>query len=51
MWAYAAAPTATSSVTLANSIVRGSTHSLAASESNRVRHPRTLAVHHSDYQT
>ena len=49
MWSYAATATATSSVTLANSIVRGSTSSLVASESNGGT--ATLAVHHSDYQT
>ena len=47
VWADAAALTATSSVTLANSIVRGATHSLAASESNSGT--ATIAVHHSDY--
>jgi hypothetical protein len=51
VWAYAAAPTASSSVTLANSIVRGPTDSdsLVASASNSGA--ATLAVHHSDYQT
>jgi hypothetical protein len=48
-WAYAATATANSSVTLANSIVRGpaGSHSLAASESNSGT--ATVAVHHSDY--
>jgi hypothetical protein len=49
VWAYAAASPVTSNITLANSIVRGSTHSLAASESNSGT--ATLTVHHSDYQT
>ena len=49
VWAYAAASTASSSVTLANSIVRGSTHSLAASESSSGT--ATIAVHHSDFET
>lgn len=48
VWAYAAAPTAVSSVTLANSIARGSTDSLVASASNSGT--ATLTVHHSDYQ-
>ena len=48
-WAYAAAAAANSSVTLANSIVRGptGTHSLAASESNSGT--ATVEVHHTDY--
>ena len=48
VWAFAAAPTAVSSVTLANSIARGSTDSLVASASNSGT--ATLTVHHSDYQ-
>ena len=49
IWAYAAAAAANSSVTLANSIVRGpaGTHSLAASESNSGT--ATVDVHHTDY--
>ena len=50
VWASAAAAAVTSSVMLANSIVRGSTHSLAASVSNGGT-AATLTVHHSDYQT
>jgi hypothetical protein len=49
VWTYAAAPTAISSITLANSIVRGSTDSLVAATSSGGT--ATLAVHHSDYQT
>jgi hypothetical protein len=48
-WAYAATAAANSSVTLANSIVRGpaGSHSLAASESNGGT--ATVGVHHSNY--